>query len=119
MEINAAALEDVFNEIDSIGINAYFYAAFDDPKQATDIIFDALIQITNIHVYASYDHDFEVDDADQLHEIVHLNMANDLHGESLMALHSWIDDVVMNLAVGAISLDGFIEVSKGENLIDE
>ena len=119
MEINVAALEDVFNEIDSIGINAYFYAAFDDQKQATDIIFDALTQITNIHVYASYDHNFEVDDAEQLYEIVHLNMTNDLHGKSLMALHSWIDDVVMNLAIGAISLDGFIETDEGENLIDE
>jgi len=112
LEDEQLALEELFDEIDSAGINAYFYAAVDDTSDAREIIFDALRQMVNVHVYASYDDSFEVDDSQQLYEIIQLNMRSELGEVTVSALHSWIDDVVMQLAVGAVSLDRFIEISE-------
>jgi len=109
LEIDSIALEEVFNEIDSIGINAHFYAVLENIDEATNIILDALTQIVNIHIYASYDPSFEVVDNENFYEIIHLNMTNKLDDNVLEALHSWIDDIVMNLAIGAICLDRFIK----------
>ena len=119
MEIDSIALEEVFNEIDSIGINAHFYAALEDPDEAAKIILDAFTQIVNIHIYASYDPSFEVGDSENFYEIIHLNMTNELGDNTLEALHSWIDDVVMNLAVGALCLDRFVEGRNEDRMLDE
>jgi hypothetical protein len=112
LEDEQLALEELFDEIDSVGINAYFYAIIDDISAAREIIFDALRQMANVHVYASYDDSFEVNDPQQLYEIIQLNMKSELGEAAVSALHNWIDDVVMHLAVGAVSLDRFIEINE-------
>ena len=117
MELDPVALQEVFDEIDSIGMNACFYAIADE-STAREIVLDALRQLINIHIYASYDKKFEVDDAEHLYDIVHLNMGHELRGESWEALCNWLDDVAMHLAVGAISLDAFIKPT-GEASADE
>ena len=118
MEVNPASLEEVFNELEAAGINASFYVTAKDFQWAKDVLLDALTQIINIHIYASYDHKFEVDDEQHLYDIVHLNMKHSLQENDLAVLHKWIDDVVMQLAIGALSLDGFTKDCEGENLTD-
>ena len=115
MDIDKTTLSEVFEEVDAIGVNAYFYAVVDDLCTARDIAFDALSQLANIHVYAFYDKNFEVEDEQNLYDIIELNMVHKLEGDALKALHNWITDVVMLLATGAISLDKFIDVEDEED----
>jgi len=115
LDIDEAALSEVFEEVDALGVNAYFYAAVADLNAAHAIAFDALNQLVNIHVYAFYDKDFEVEDEQNLYDIIELNMIHKLEGDVLSALHNWITDMVMLLATGAVSLDGFIDAAREES----
>ena len=102
-------VSDLFEDLESLGVNAALRLHFDDDALIEPFVIDAMNQFINIHDYAHYDVKFEPPTIDDLREIITLNMSADVSDDMEEIFQEWIGDIVMLLATGTINLDEFID----------
>jgi len=105
------SVSDLFEILESIGVNAALRLSFDDDALVEPFVTDALTQFVNIHEYAFYDDKFEPPTIDDLCDIITLNMTSTVGPDIKNAFQEWIGDVIVLLAAGTVDLDEFIDFS--------
>jgi hypothetical protein len=103
-------IEELYEQLESIGVNAELHIHFNDEVLTESFVSDALEQFISIHEYAIYDKDFEPDGIEELKDIIALNMNTEVSSYEEEVFERWVGDFVVLLATGAVNLDEYIQI---------
>lgn len=110
IEQEVKTVEALYEQLESIGVNAELHIHFNDEVLTESFVSDALEQFISIHEYAIYDKNFEPEGIEELKDIVSLNMNTEVSVHEELVFERWVGDFVVLLATGAINLDEYVYI---------